>query len=350
MVKRIETWPQRLKIAGTLCFVGGLVLWRIGQNYREPEVNQPPIKTVSKTLPVSEPKLPALSDDELKDRVKRIFASLNAGKPEDLKGLLADRWLSQIDTLNRLCPPFGYRAHYVEKIERTESPPTPPGDDADYRRYNDPNQKPYAVHVRVLLTPFEEKSEIFELGRTGIVEAFDGLLAIDSEGRGSLGTLLRYKENTIHFFVVKFLTHTQEGNREEAKKLVSPKLDITAVFKNRDAPTPKELKRFSPRGHRRQNGVGLTHWKGIRFLAVLVSSNDQGDDKVLWKFLVDENASSYRIVGIAYKRINGDESDHDYTIFPEAPANGVVVDPDVEQYTLQRFGLVSPTEQEGAKK
>jgi hypothetical protein len=121
--KSFQRIGSALFVTGVLLLLGSLVAsW--GEGIRkwanETMASPPPTTAPTKAIPVEPQPAPVAMIDVARQKIpgvlKQIYTALNDGRPTDAAPILNARILSNTTSLDYLCQPFNYRAHYIQGI------------------------------------------------------------------------------------------------------------------------------------------------------------------------------------------------------------------------------------------
>lgn len=247
--------------------------------------------------------LPATQSTGTLDAAKRsipailtgIYAALNNAKVQDAAPFVSADIIKSRETLDYLCQPFTYRAHYiVSVVERPDGL--------------------FLARVRTLFKPFSERAYLFYFKES------DGRFYVHhvEDDPFTLERVVAVDR------VRQFILAAHTGKWEVVARYASPHLPID------DLKTP-EWQQYLSRIERAdgdgqvsinadQGGITLGLRFGVR--------NFQDPD-----FLVDPSIE--KIIRAFYK------IDTSFTDLSNPPSNSGIADPNIDKYTLARFGLAS---------
>jgi hypothetical protein len=228
----------------------------------------------------------------------RIYASLNQGNPSAVRNLLSPSLANNRNKLDYICRPFAHRAHYVEGIiER-------------------PQQK-FEARIHALFQPLEERIYILHFYFSGtqvvlsdVTDAGDDWMGPPKQKALDLGS--------------KFAYAAKAGRQDVLRSITTPRLDLSKLS------DPEYEQRLREMGDVTQEQVDFDSHLGLKVRVILYSQRGSICQDS-WTFLVDSVHDKEKIVKWDFRPIVGC-----YSLFKSYSA---AEDPDLEDYTLERFGL-----------
>ncbi len=277
----------------------------------------------SKELP--RPVMPSLAEarEVISANLQQIYAALDQGNPNLLRGVIDPRVLADYARLDAICRPFTHRAHYLEAVIQRP-------------------RNSYEARVRVLFKPLNEEAQV-------LVFRFDNnqFLLSDVPPNGfhtwdhswaheGYPEWLAVEEQTAIQLARKFMFAAKAKRQDTLRDVVAPGFDTERYVTDTNwvrffAETEvRNVKRVIPRGY-----------KGLKIEVVL-----ELDGRIVWHngaatFLVESINGNQKIVWArplswfpGYQ-----EAQPGIPYFWQGPEDD---DPQLEARTLARFGLDTP--------
>jgi Na+-transporting methylmalonyl-CoA/oxaloacetate decarboxylase gamma subunit len=248
---------------------------------------------------------PSMSLQKAKEAIppllRQIYKSLDSGDPHQLAGMVAPGLLQSNNQLDRICRPYSYRAHYIRSIIQR-----PDG--------------AFEATVHVLFRPMEEHIVVFTFvpSTTGLfLQAADEVApqSLESERQEAIAAARR------------FIFAASAGKQDVVRHLISPHLDVSPLFSDGDYSS-----RAQDVGSISELGAAFQQDDGLKVGLNVTTGRHKfcGD---LWHLMVETNGNSPKIVEWEFVPIFGC---YNHFGFPNQEKH---IDPDLESYTLRRFGL-----------
>jgi hypothetical protein len=250
----------------------------------------------------SEP--PTISLDAAKAAISgalgQIYAALTRGEPTAAAPYLATRILQDTGMLDRICRPFTYRAHYLEAI--AERP--------------DPQGLIFQARVRVLFTPLEEHADTMAFR---LIEGRYVLLDVQESGEDWFGPQKAEAADVVR----RFLYAAKAGENQIAQQNVSANFPFTEFVGN-----AKIQERLIWIKEVQVSSRSVAQLQGLKF-AIVVTFPECFGTIANKRFYLDRFGDQLKIVRALDKSNLPTVCE-----WPEP-----VGDPDIEAYTLKRFGI-----------
>jgi hypothetical protein len=290
-----------------VAFVGGGMMLLVVAILRDAArlVEHLKVSTATASARLAPPSL-AEAKSAIDTELAEIYSALTHGEPILSAPYVAVGILQNAGTLDLLCRPYTYRAHYIESFAER---PDPRGDLV------------FQARVRVLVQPLEEAAQtmVFRLinGRYVLQE-------VKETGDDWFGTQEEEAEDVVR----RFLYAAKAGEDEVAAGTLSPGLSM-AHFRE-----DEEFDRHVAWMHEVQiRSVYLRQYRGLKLV-------------VRTMFPEPLNWTSYKNfylerIGGRLKIVRAFEDPMPAWKGPE-----VCEDPDIETYTLRRFGIASEAQTE----
>ncbi len=308
LIKSLRPDPIRtarlFRLAGNLLMLGALVL-PIALPQPRDAVTALLEKTLQKTQPPPAPPVATLEEARriIPGNLQKIYRALDDGNPAAASGLISDQLLGNITALDTICRPYTYRAHYLETIiER-------PGE--QFEAYVHELSKPLDEVVYVLLfRPFQSQFVLVDV--------------LDSRG----AEWLQAEKQAAGSIARQFIFAAAAGKREVVQRLASPGLNIAPFFDESDYATRVRNVGSIVDGP----GLGVIQVSGRKIRVYYTTGRREfcGD---LWELLVDRIEGEPKIVAWKFEPMAGC-----YRL-GQWPTENMTEDPDLETYTLERFGI-----------
>jgi hypothetical protein len=248
--------------------------------------------------------------------LKAIFHALDEGNPQGAGQFISPNIANSGQTLDAICRPFNYRTHYVEAIIERPGPV-------------------FEARIRVLYKPFDEHAVILTFRESG--GAFQLVQFSDSVDEW----FSTAKETTIQM-ARKFLYAARAHEAGVITGLVS-----TGIDSSRYTTDPCWQQAFGHINDVSWTGASLEDLHGLKIHVVARSTMNTRiflASEALSDFWFDKVGDEYKIVAFVPMRQNSIFLEND----PPAECRnmrgdffGRVEDPDLEQSTRRRFGLLS---------
>jgi hypothetical protein len=252
----------------------------------------------------AEPTVPSLAEGKtaITGVLVQIYAALTRGEPTAAAPFLAPSILQDAGMLDRICRPFTYRAHYLEAI--VERP--------------DPNGLIFQARVRVLFKPLEEHADtmIFRM-----IEGRYVLFEVRESGEDWFGPQKAEAAEVVR----RFLYAAKAGENEIARQTVSAHFPFSEFVGNAEV-----QKRLGWIKEVDISGRGIEQLQGLKF-AIVVTFPECFGTIANKRFYLDRLGGQLKIVR-AFDKTN-------LPTLCEWPDG--VGDPEIEAYTLKRFGIAS---------
>ncbi len=261
----------------------------------------PAPKPVSKPNRPSKPSAPApVSLDDAKaaipDILKPLYAALSEGNSSAAAAFMSPQLAADAAKLDKICKPFSYKAHYVESVIERPS-------------------KIYEARTRVLMEPMEEDAYV---------------LIFERQGERFVLTDVRQPDET---WFSPLLTATSDLARKFFYAARLKKVDLLPQFISAGVSTaavydPDVRYCLESPDNLDLGEVKVVEYKGLK-------GEVEGNVHVSCysvKFLIDRVGSNFKIVSWNVHRGLGCSA-------PQKDWGGI--DPNMESYTLQRFGLTT---------
>lgn len=252
----------------------------------------------SQTLAALREIMPML--DEAKQKIptvlKSIYKSLNDGNPRQVSHLLSSDLINDSQSLDRICRPFTYRAHYIESIiER-------------------PKQE-FDARVRVLFQPIEENAY------TLVFDLADDSFYLKGFRESDTDEWFRPWETEAKEIARKFIYAAKSGKQDVISHVATKNLNVSPLLTEYQEALQKNVIKIE------NLHADIVNYKGLK-VEVKTESVGQwlGVDYLYWTFLVDRIDGENKIVKWEISK---------WGIDAEAE------DSNLESYTLKRFGLFS---------
>jgi hypothetical protein len=240
---------------------------------------------------------------EIPVTLKTIYSALNQGNPAGAASVVSPEILRDSKTLDFICRPFTFRAFYVEAIVERPGPV-------------------FQTRVRVLFQPMEEHAH------TMMFRTVSGRSILQSVEETGDDWFQPWKQQAIEAGR-KFIYAAMADKREVMQGLVSSKLDISPLYTNSNY--IERLQDLSVVDDKPQ--VNFVQHHGLK-LHVTLSANKKSYCYEEWNLLFDDVGDSFCIVSWEFAPPN-------FCLFAWGLGFHPVVteDPNLEAYTLKRFGL-----------
>lgn len=286
----------KLRLAGQLLMLGGVVVAGVGFLSRtEKAGDKPPAAVAVPPLDAAYQAIPGLLD--------RVYAALNAGNPQVVASIVSESLLNDAKKLDAICPPFLYRAHYIKNIiERPDNH--------------------FEVRVRVLWKPVDEDAyRLFFRARDGRFVLEDVDLS-DAIGKPDLDAATELAK--------RFTRAARAGDDATLRQLVSSGFDL-APFVNDSCGRGY----FQNIENIRTTFVGFVSRRPGLQIDVRLGFDACGASS--GKFIIVEwPDGGQRIVSLETSCLGVVKFKCDGEYRRKA------ADPELETYTLRRFGLKKP--------
>jgi TonB family protein len=301
-----------LRLVGTLLMLGALVFPIMMPATRHSLAHffasflGPTQKPIAESNELSAPATPLIEQARqiIPQNLREIYRALNEGNPAAARGLITDQLLSNSNFLDRICRPYAYRAHYVEAVlER-------------------PNGV-FEARVHTLFQPVEEQADALFFANINGQFVLQGM---DSQPEYWLGVDKRQALDMAR----QFIYAAKANKRDIVNRLASKDLDLSPLFTEGDYAS-----RLSQVGSvsEQEMGVAFEQHQGLKVSVHLMTTRTDGWCGDLWHFLVDPMGASYKIVEWEFHPIVGC-----YRLF-QPVRRDKFDDPNLEEYTLRRFGI-----------
>ena len=234
----------------------------------------------------------------------RIYRALNDGNPKAIGDILSAQIAGSPRYLDQICRPYTYRAHYIEAVIQR-----PTGQ--------------FEARVRELSQSMDEAAY------TLVFQAEEAFFVLVDVQREPEDWLAPEKSQAINL-ARQFIYGAMAGRKDVLGRLVSPNLDTSLLFTSDDYVSRLRETTSITDGPT----AGLTQRVGLKIAVHAMSGRKQicGD---MWNFLVDQIGHDYRIVQWEFTPIFGCYR------FMQPPSQTKIEDPNLEHYTLVRFGLAA---------
>lgn len=249
------------------------------------------------------PAEPKATLDDAKTEIPKIltplYQALNEGSASAAAAFMTAQLAASATKLDKICKPFSYKAHYIEGIiER-------PGQSVE-------------VRTRVLQEPMDEDAYVLTFIRQGGHFVLSDVRDPDAAWMTPLLT-------ATSDLARKFFYAARLQKMDILSQLVSPGVAITALYDPYVQQGLAQAERMEPRDPVLVKAKGLKGKIELRPNAACLDT---------MQFLVDHIANDYRIVQWSLHKNYGCGRDS---------KDWGSADPQIEAYTLQRFGLMSAT-------
>lgn len=231
--------------------------------------------------------------------LKGIYTALNQGDPPAAASLLSPQIRQNAQELDFICRPFLYRAHYIESIAAR------PG-------------SRFVTRVRLLSKPLDERAHTMVFHMTSGEAVLEEVAETGEDWFGP-------QEAEATRIVRKFVYAIKAGKNDVAKALVSPHFPFMQCAEDEDI--AKHLKNIE---EVRTDGK-VEEYSGLK-IVVGVSFTMFGQT---YLFDLEKFGDELKIVRAFYAKYRAMEH-----------ISNSYEDPDLETYTLQRFGLAGQTRSE----
>jgi len=243
--------------------------------------------------------------------LKSIYQALDQGNPQSVRPALSNELATNARKLDAICKPFTYRAHYVEAIVEH------PG-------------RQFEVRVRVLFKPVEEQAYIL-LFR--VSQDHFSLQDIADPPQEWFGPQL----STASDLARRFMYASMAGRKDVLTELISASVDVSQFTNG-----PCWLAIL---GHEAKIlDTKMISYKGLKAEVIVSGAQTQS-----FLFLVDSFGDQYKVVAPFWKIndtyiMNYPDPEHKCGESTQTflGSIGDTEDPNLEAYTLKRFGLKTP--------
>lgn len=261
---------------------------------RQPEPQQPQTQTV----PLEQAK------EEIRKAMGSIYDALNQGDPAKAASYLSPAILSSTDKLDFICRPFTFRAYYIEAVAaRTD--------------------ERFQVRVRVLLKPMDERAHtiVFHITTDQVVLESAQNTQDDWYGpqKAEAGEIVR-----------RFVYGLKAGKKEIVGNVISPNFPLANCADDEDI-----QRHLSQLQEVRITEVALEQTQGLH-IVVTASFPEQAIMNLhsSKRFYLEPIDGELKIVRAFYSKDVGERP-----AFAAWRWGHYYEDPDIEMYTLKRFGL-----------
>ena len=251
------------------------------------------------------PAVPTIADATaaINQALREIYSALTRGEPTLAAGYLVPHILQNTEVLDFICRPFTYRAHYIEAV--AERP--------------DPTGLIFQARVRLLLKPLEERAHTMDFR---IVEGRYVMLDVNETGEDWFGPQKEEAADVVR----RFLYAAKAGENEIARQNVSAHFPFSEFVGNAEV-----QKRLGWVHEVNVSGRRVEQLQGLKF-AIVVTFPECFGTIANKRFYLDRIGGQLKIVR-AFDKTNLPT----LCEWPEA-----VGDPEIEAYTLKRFGIAPP--------